>query len=72
MNSLPARKYGDSQNEIEKKSLGSERFREWFDLDIRRIRILSGEIRRQEKYQEKIYRRKKLMLRIPLEVGEEV
>ena len=45
-------------------------FREWFD--IRRIRVISGEIRRQEKCQEKIYRRKKLKLRVPLEVGEEV
>ena len=41
-------------------------------MDIRRIRILSGEIKKQENYQEKIYRRKKLKLRAPLEVGEEV
>ena len=70
MNSLPSRKYHVSLNEIEKKSLESEMFREWFDIN--RIRIISGEIRRQEKCQENIYRRKKLKLRVPLEVGEEV
>ena len=70
MNSLPSRKYDVSSKKIEKKSLESEKFREWFN--IRRMRILSGEKRRQEKYQEKNYRRKKLKLRVPLEVGEEV
>ena len=69
MNSLPSRKYHVPLNEIEKKSLESEMFREWFDIN--RIRIISGEIRRQEKCQENIYRRKKLKLRVPLEVGEE-
>ena len=70
MNSLPSRKYGVSPNQIEKKYLESERYREQFN--IRRIRISFGEIRRQEKYQKKIYRRKKLKLRVPLDVGEEV
>ena len=57
MDNLPSKKIWCHAKQYRKTSLESERFKEWFDIG--RIRILSGEIRRQEKYQEKIYRRKK-------------
>ena len=65
MNSLPSTKYKQTPNEIEKNSLNSEASKERFNfLKLKKVR--------QEKINKKTYKRKKLKLRSPLEVGEEV
>ena len=65
MNSLPSTKYKQTPNEIEKNSLNSEASKERFNfLRLKKVR--------QEKINKKTYKRKKLKLRSPLEVGEEV
>ena len=70
MNSLPTAKYGVEPDKIEKRSLESDWFREWFD--IRRLSRNSKAQPRYERYQEKKYLRKKKKLRVPLEIGEDV
>ena len=70
MNSLPTAKYGVEPDKIEKRSLESDWFREWFD--IRRLSRISKAQPRYERYQEKKYLRKKKKLRVPLEIGEDV
>ena len=70
MNSLPTSKYGAEPDKIEKKSLESDWFREWFD--IRRLSRFSKARPRYERYQKKKYLRKKKKLRVPLEMGEDV
>ena len=70
MNSLPSKKYSIAFNKIEKKSLGSEQLKEWFDMN--RIEKISREVGRQERYHKNIYDRKKLSLRQPLELDKEV
>ena len=70
MNSLPTAKYGVEPDKIEKRSLESDWFREWFD--IRRLPKISKEQPRYERYQKKKYLRKKKKLRFPLEIGEDV
>ena len=67
MNSLPSAKYGIAPNDIEKKSLSSETYREWFD--IRRLGKVSNS---QYRYEKKKYQKKKKKLRIALEIGKDV
>ena len=70
MNYLPTAKYGVEPDKIEKRSLESDWFREWFD--IRRLSRISKAQPRYERYQKKKYLRKKKNLRVPLEIGEDV
>ena len=70
MNSLPTAKYGVEPDKIEKRSLESDWFREWFD--IRRLSRISKAQPRYERYQKKKYLRKKKKLRVPPEIGEDV
>ena len=63
-------KYGRTPNDVEKKSLGDDQFREIFD--IKRIYKVGLEKNRQNRYFEKIDKKKKKKLRSPLSVGEEV
>ena len=51
MNSLPTKKYSISPNKIKKKSLASKRFKEWFDTD--RLKKVSSDVLRQERYHKK-------------------
>ena len=69
-NSLPTAKYGVEPDKIEKRSLESDWFREWFD--IRRLSRISKAQPRYERYQKKNYLRKKKKLRVRLEIGEDV
>ena len=48
MNSLPTLKYGIAPNEVEKKSLSSKAYREWFD--IRRLNKVSKAQYRYERH----------------------
>ena len=66
MNFLPTAKYGVEPDKIEKRSLESDWFREWFD--IRRLSGISKAQPRYERYQKKKYLRKKKKL----EIGENV
>ena len=70
MNSLPTAKYGVEPDKIEKTSLESDWFREWFDF--RHLSGISKAQPRYERYQKKKYLRKKKKLRVPLEIGEDV
>ena len=70
MNSVPTAKYGGEPDKIEKRSLESEWFREWFD--IRRLSKISKVHPQYERYQKKKDLRKKKKLRVPLEIGEDV
>ena len=70
MNSLPTIKYGLEPDKIEKRSLESEWFREWFD--IRRLSRISKAQPRYERYQKKGYLRKRKKLRVPLKIGGDV
>ena len=69
INSLLAKKI-ISSNQIEKKSLASEWFKEWFNKD--RLKKVSNEFLREERYHRKIYDWAQIKLRQPLEVGEEL
>ena len=69
MNSLPTAKYCVEPDKIEKRSLESDWFREWFD--IRRLSRISKAQPRYERYQKKKYLRKKKKVRVPLEIGED-
>ena len=70
MNSLPTAKYGVEPDKIEKRSLELDWFREWFN--IRRLSRISKAQPRYERYQKKMYLRKKKKLRVPQEIGEDV
>ena len=70
MNSLPTAKYVVEPDKIEKRSLESDWFREWFD--IKRLSRISKPQPRYERYQKKNYLRKKKKLRVPLEIDEDV
>ena len=70
INLLPSAKYRIAPNEIEKKSLSSETYREW--LDIRHLGKVSKSQYRNERHERKKYQKKKKKLRIPLEIGEDV
>ena len=66
MNSLPSTKYKQTPNEIEKNSLNSEASRERFNFLRLKKKIEKKNLTR------KFTREKKIKLRSPLEVGEEV
>ena len=70
MNSLPSAKYRPTPNEIEKNSLNSKASKERFNF--LRLKKFREQKVRQEKFDKKIFKRKKLKLRSPLEVGEEM
>ena len=70
MNSLPTAKYGVEPDKIEKRSLESDWFREWFD--IRCFSRISKAQPRYERYQKKKYLRINKKLRVPLEIGKDV
>ena len=70
MNSFPTAKYGVEPDKIEKRSLESDWFREWFD--IRRLSKISKAQPRHERHERKKYLRKRKKLRVPLEIGEHV
>ena len=70
MNTLHTTKYGVKPDKIEKRSLESDWFREWFDIS--RLSRISKAQPRYERYQKKKYIRKKKKLKVPLEVGEDV
>ena len=70
MNSFPTATYGVEPDKIEKRSLESDWFREWFH--IRRLSRISKAEPPYERYQKKKYLRKKKKLRVPLEIGEDV
>ena len=60
MNGLSWEKYGIKPEELEQKSLGSEAYRERFDLC--NLQKISKEQNRLTRYGQKIYERKKLKL----------
>ena len=60
MNGLSWEKYGIKPEELEQKSLGSEAYRERFDL--RNLQKISKEQNRLTRYGQKIYERKNLKL----------
>ena len=70
MNTQPTTKYKQVPNDIEKNTLSSEVSRERFNFSM--LEKINREKNRLEKFDKKIYQRKKLKLRSPLEVGEEV
>ena len=70
MNLLRSPKYRIAPNEIGKKSLLSEGYREWFD--IRGLGKVSKPQYRYKRHERKKYQKKKKKLRIPLEIGENV
>ena len=70
MNSLPTVKYGVEPNKVEKRSLESEAYRDWFNT--RRLHIVSKAHVRYERHEKSKYGRKKKKLRVPLEIGEDV
>ena len=63
-------KYGKAPNDIEKKSLNDDNFREVFDT--KRIYKVGLDKDRQNRYFEKIDKKKKRKLRSPLNIGEDV
>ena len=70
MNNLPFAKYKQTPNEIEKDSLNSEASKEIF-IFLRLKKIIEENVK-QEKFNKKNQERKKVKLRSPLEVEEEV
>ena len=70
MNSLPTTKYKQVPKDIERKTWKSEVDREKFIFS--RLEKISRREVRLEKFDKKIYQRKKLKLRSLLEVEEEV
>ena len=70
MNSLLTIKYKQIPNDVEKNTWKSEVSRERFNFA--RSEKINREKFRLEKFDKKIYKRKKLKLRYPLEAGDEV
>ena len=70
MNSVQSEKYGLRTDEIEKKSLSSERFRTLFNFHrIKKTKVVNN---RLDRYNEKKYKAKRRKLRENLSVGEKV
>ena len=67
---IPTPKYGVLPKVVEKRSLSSDRYKEW--LDIRLIGKISKAICRYERYQTKEYLKKIKKLSDPLEVEEDI
>ena len=70
MNSLPTAKYKQISSEIKNNTLSSQANRKRFSFS--RMKKISQEKNKLERFHTKIYRRKKLKLRSLLELGEEV
>ena len=70
MNIMPSLKYGISPENIESKSLNSERFKTLFNMH--RIEKTSKLNDRLDRYDKQIYQRKRKKLRENLKVGERV
>ena len=70
LNRINSEKYGLSPNIIEKKSLEDENFKEIYDFH-RLVKVTKG-INRNERYNEKIYKKQKRKLREPLDINERV
>ena len=70
MNSVPSTIYKQVPNEVKKNMIGSEGNRERFNFA--RLEKLKREKSRLKKFDKNIYERKRLKLRSPLELGEEV
>ena len=70
MNSLPTAKYKQVSNDVENKTLNSEVGRERFNFTML-LRICEEKAQR-ERYNRKIYSRKKLKLRSPLDLSKEI
>lgn len=69
MNSLPTAKYKQVANDVENKTLNSEVDRERFNFTM--LLRICEEKAQQERYNRKIYSRKKLKLRSPLDLSKE-
>ena len=73
MNSVQSEKYGLSTDEIEKKSLSSERFRTLFNFHrTKKKQKKKLANNRLDRYDEKKYKAKRRKLRENLSVGEKV
>ena len=70
MNSFPMPKYRVEPDIIEKRSLESDWYREFFDIR-RSSKISKGQLR-YERHETKKYLRKRKKLRVPLQIGENV
>ena len=70
MNILPSKKYGFSPEEVEKRSLKSERFRTVYNMH--RLEITDKINIRQDRFDKKKYKKKRKKLRENLKVGEKV
>ena len=70
MINMPSVKYQLVPNEVEKNAIGSEANRGRFNFA--RLEKIKTEKNRLEKFDNKIYKRKKLKLRSPLGLGEEI
>ena len=70
MNSLPKAKYKQISSEIENNTLSSQANRKRFSFP--RLKKISQEKNKLERFHTKIYRRKKLKSRPLLKLGEEV
>ena len=70
MNSLPTAKYKQVANDVENKTLNSEVDRERFNFTM--LLRICEEKTQQERYNRKIYSRKKLKLRSPLDLSKEI
>ena len=69
MNTMPSAKYKQVPNEVEKNTRCSEA--NWERFNFARLEKSKREKSRLEKFDKKIYKRKKLKLRSQLELGEE-
>ena len=70
MNKTNSAKYGLPREDIEKPSLSSEKFRLGFNFH--RIKAVSKAYKALDKYDKKLYSRKKKKLRVDLAIGEKV
>ena len=70
MNMLPTRKFGGSPEEVEKKSLESEEYK--LDHNFKRLKKVGKDAARYSRYDKKVDKRSKKILRSPLNVGEVV
>ena len=67
---LPTRKYGVPPEEVEKKSLESEEYK--LNYDFKRLKKSNKDVAQHFRYDKKVDKRKKKILRSPLNLGEVV
>ena len=65
---LPTRKYGVPPEEVEKESLESKEYK--LDYDFKRLKKVGKDAARYSRYDKKVDKRNKKILRSPLNVGE--